>query len=214
MKGPRLHLLAALSNRCSSPREEDRRWFQGGYKFEDGSKISYWKEVVTEHVQVIAGDGDSDTSTISSVSTNDTCDDNVGPGRMLDKAYQYFGRKIELFFFRASRRLTSRQPHPYAILQYLQQGEDWSKWDSNYNSTMTESLETVIIYKGHDALEGLNRLVVQTKYVLIFIKCESQRFQASTHLQVKISLSISSSSCRSHSRLGMDDLCRVLCTNH
>lgn len=59
---------------------------------------------------------DGDTSSIESVSTNATMDNNPGTGRTIDTyLYQFFGRKIERLIFRVSIANLS----PDRILHFL-----------------------------------------------------------------------------------------------
>lgn len=75
---------------------DDRHYLDGDWKL----------DTVIDSFGLDTGDGRSinkevnheckdDECSVSSFSTNATMDDNIGPGRILDKLYQYLGRKVE-----------------------------------------------------------------------------------------------------------------------
>lgn len=60
---------------------------------------------------------DGDARTISSFSTNATTDDIPGTGRILDKAFQFLGRKLEQLILKT--RMRNEPIHPNIILNSL-----------------------------------------------------------------------------------------------
>ena len=76
------------------------------------------------HIEEVSEDErmdiDSDTASISSVSTNATMDDIPGTGRTIDKYfYQPVGRAIERFAPKITMRFNFGHPSPAQILRFL-----------------------------------------------------------------------------------------------
>lgn len=97
----------------------------------------------------------SDRASASSFSTNATMDNNIGPGRMLDKLYQYLGRKIEWGIL----RISIASLHPNRILNCL--------WVPSTDEHVTGTLSDILKYchqrKGQVTVAGLKSLVHQTQ---------------------------------------------------
>lgn len=94
---------------------------------------------------------------ISSFSTTATMDDNTGPGRTLDKCYQYLGRKIERSIFRFSIYTL----HPTRIFQCLwKEGDSWYDGDGR---RLSDVMENIHVWKGPASVAGLKSLTQQTQ---------------------------------------------------
>ena len=94
--------------------------------------LTYFQEAPEEwsdhhdsaHIEEVSEDErmdvDSDTESISSVSTNATMDDIPGTGRTIDKYfYQPVGRAIERFAPKITMRFNFGHPSPAQILRFL-----------------------------------------------------------------------------------------------
>lgn len=98
---------------------------------------------------------------ISSFSTTATMDDNPGPGRTLDKCYQYLGRKIERSIFRFSIYTL----HPTRIFQCLwKEGDSWYGVDGR---RLSDVMENIHVWKGPASVAGLKSLTQQTQWVTV-----------------------------------------------
>lgn len=98
---------------------------------------------------------------ISSFSTTATMDDNPGPGRTLDKCYQYLGRKIERSIFRFSIYTL----HPTRIFQCLwKEGDSWYGGDGR---RLSDVMENIHVWKGPASVAGLKSLTQQTQWVKV-----------------------------------------------
>lgn len=99
-------------------------------------------------------DGDGDTCSILTVSTNATMDNIPGTGRTIDTyVYQFFGRKLERFIFRVSMATLS----PDRIFQYLWGG------DAVIDFPELRPLSDVIVRFSKDEVSGLKGLVKQSQ---------------------------------------------------
>ena len=107
-------------------------------------------------------DVDSDTESISSVSTNATMDDIPGTGRTIDKYfYQPVGRAIERFAPKITMRFNFGHPSPAQILRVLQLSPDLVLWLSNAEkpSDLMDSIST----DRPSAVPGILSLVHQSQ---------------------------------------------------
>lgn len=94
---------------------------------------------------------------VSSFSTTATMDDNPGPGRTLDKCYQYLGKKIERSIFRFSIYTL----HPTRIFQCL--WKDGDSWYNGYGRRLSDVMENIHVWKGPASVAGLKSLTQQTQ---------------------------------------------------
>lgn len=110
-----------------------------------------------------AGQGiDSGTGTINSFSTNATMDNNVGTGRMLDKFYQYIGRKIERVILNLRMRVELVPPN--RILDRLLEK---SQYEMVHKVLVSRGMDVVLEKigkdKGRAAVSGVLSLLHQTR---------------------------------------------------
>lgn len=110
---------------------DDRHYLDGDWKL----------NAVTKFLGLGTGDGRSineevnheckdDKCSVSSFSTNATTDNNIGPGRILDKLYQYLGRKVEWGILHVS----VSSLHPNRIMHCLCVDEVYDDDDSDSDS--------------------------------------------------------------------------------
>lgn len=146
-KGTR-HLRTLFKTR-SKTRSKYRKYLDGDWKMNDRSGFGLSLTCTSE-----AGD---EEHSVSSFSTNATMDNNIGPGRMLDKLYQYLGRKVEWSIL----RISIASLHPITILNCL--------WDETHvcieraGRPMSEIIASIHRRKGSAAVAGLKSLVHQTQ---------------------------------------------------
>lgn len=96
-----IRLLLAPRKKRSKSRDKARKYLEGDWK------ISRPIDDLTE--------GSLTSASVSSYSTTATMDNNIGPGRILDKLYQFLGRKVEWRILRTS----VSSLHPNKILHVL-----------------------------------------------------------------------------------------------
>lgn len=97
-------------------------------------------------------------------------DNNIGPGRILDKLYQFLGRKVEWRIL----RMSISSLHPNRILQFLlatidDDDEEYGDYvqekyhDSYVYGPLSLVIETIYCRKGSVAVTGLKSLVHQAQ---------------------------------------------------
>lgn len=104
---------------------------------------------------------DSGTGSINSFSTNATMDNNVGTGRMLDKFYQYIGRKIVRVILNLRMRVELVPPN--RILDRLLEKSQYETVYTLVNRDMDFVLEGIGKDKGRAAVSGVLSLLHQTR---------------------------------------------------
>lgn len=103
----------------------------------------------------------------STISTNATCSDNPGPGRVLDNLFQFLGRKLEL----AVGKLAHKAGYgPDALSKKLAEEvvQSIKEWEEKWKSFETETLEVELSGKGRKLSE---RLMKHVQYVLRSYYC-------------------------------------------
>lgn len=110
-----------------------------------------------------AGQGiDSGTGSINSFSTNATMDNNVGTGRMLDKLYQYIGRKIERVILNLRMRVELVPPNRI-LDRFLEKSHYEMVQKVLVSRGMDFVLEKIGKDKGRAAVSGVLSLLHQTR---------------------------------------------------
>lgn len=104
---------------------------------------------------------DSGTGSINSFSNNATMDNNVGTGRMLDKFYQYIGRKIVRVILNLRMRVELVPPN--RILDRLLEKSQYETVYTLVNRDMDFVLEGIGKDKGRAAVSGVLSLLHQTR---------------------------------------------------
>lgn len=140
--------LRTLFKTQSKSRSKDQKYLEGDWKLTiAGLQID--NTSIGEAVERYS------VTSFSTFSTNATMDNNIGPGRMLDKLYQYLGRKVEWGILRTS--ISSL--HPNKILNcLLEEGHE-----HRIGGTLKEIVEQIRLRKGSVAIAGLKSLVHQTQ---------------------------------------------------
>ena len=120
-------------------------------------------------VSVEPEDGESEIGTQieSSCSSNATMDDIPGPGRVLDKAYQHFGRKLEKSANKLAARFSYINPPPDEILyHFLQDYQDSPSIFSVRSYSMEYTIKRISEHlHGPTEVVGLQSLVRQAQSV-------------------------------------------------
>lgn len=155
-KGPRTHRLLGPFRKGSKCSRKDRRYLEGDLKLVDFDVLGLSISSDNNIVEDLLYEDYSDRASVCSFSTNATMDNNIGPGRMLDKLYQYLGRKIEWGILRISISTL----HPNRILNCL-----WVI--DNNDEHVGGSLSNILNYchqrRGPATIAGLKSLVHQTQ---------------------------------------------------
>ena len=126
--------------------------------------ITFDREWYFFYAGVQSEDNDTeDTRSVSTFSTNATADNLPGPGRTLDKAYQFYGRKLE----KIAMRFGLITPSPAQIWRYFSQAYR----PASYGRANDETPLSVAIrpfaesQEGPVRIAGLQSLIKQTQSV-------------------------------------------------
>lgn len=137
-------------------RAEDLKLLEGNW----GLARTQW-ELTYVYVKPAQHGIDSETGSINSFSTNATMDNNVGTGRMLDKFYQYIGRKIERVILNLRMRVELVPPN--RILGRLLEKSQYQTVYTLVSRDMDFVLEETGKDKGRAAVSGVLSLLHQTR---------------------------------------------------